>query len=189
MPSTFCCPLTIFFRPAIRRLPEFSSTANSGAALGAAGRGSGDLGSRVPLGIGGGSTSVKPEGYNWQPHESMEVPEEMVGPDYLHTLQIALAAGRDLHRGGQRNSAAGGAGQPGFRRPLLAEPEPLGKRIMTDISDKRNFLVVGVTRNTSFARYQGRSGAVPVPSAVPALSRAMTVHVRVAGDPWLSPQP
>ena len=54
------------------------------------------LSSRVPLGFGGGSTSVKPEGYVPQANESMETPDAIITPNYFQTLQIPIVKGRDF---------------------------------------------------------------------------------------------
>ena len=140
------------------------------------------LGSRVPLGFGGGSTSVKPEGYAWQPHESMEVPEVMVGPDYLHTLQIPLAAGRDLTAQDTETSQPVALVNRSFADRYWPNQNPLGKRIVTDISDK-SFVVVGITRNTSVANLNADPGPFMYLSLYQVYRPAMTVHMRVAGNP------
>ena len=140
------------------------------------------LGSRVPLGFGGGSTSVKPEGYAWQPHESMEVPEVMVGPNYLHTLQIPLVAGRDLNTGDTETSQPVALVNQSFAARYWPNQNPLGKRIITDISDK-SFTVVGVTRNTSIANLNADPGPLLYFPMYQLYRAAMTVHMRVAGDP------
>src|SRR3984885_2365387 len=54
------------------------------------------LSSRVPLGFGGGSTAVNPEGYVSQANESMETQVAIVTPNYFQTLQIPLVKGRDF---------------------------------------------------------------------------------------------
>ena len=138
--------------------------------------------SRVPLGLGGGSTSVKPEGYQWQPHESMEVPEVMVGPDYLHTLQIPLTAGRDLTASDTETSQPVAVVNQSFAARYWPNQNPLGKRIVTDISDK-TFLVVGVTKNTSIANLNADPGPLLYLPLYQVYRAAMTVHVRVAGNP------
>jgi predicted permease len=140
------------------------------------------LGSRVPLGFGGGSTSVKPEGYNWQPHESMEIPEIMVGPDYLRTMQIPLAAGRDFNVGDVETSQAVALVNQAFAARYWPNQNPLGKRIIADISDK-NFVVVGVTRNSYFANLNADPGPLLYFPVSQVYRAAMTVHLRVAGDP------
>lgn len=140
------------------------------------------LGSRVPLGFGGGSTSVKPEGYAWQPHESMEVPEIMVGPDYLHTMQIPLVAGRDLTVQDTETSQPVALVNQSFADRYWPKQNPLGKHIVTDISDK-TFLVVGITKNTSVANLNADPGALLYLPLYQLYRPAMTIHVRVAGDP------
>ncbi len=138
--------------------------------------------SRVPLGVGGGSTSIKPEGYVWQPHESMETPHVMVGPNYLRTLQIPLVAGREVTAQDTETSQPVAVVNEAFVKRFWPNQEALGKRIVTDISDK-TFVVVGVARNSYFANLN----TVPGPLLYLPLSQvyraAMTVHVRVAGDP------
>ncbi len=140
------------------------------------------LASRVPLGLPRGSTSVKPEGYQWQPHESMEVHEAMVGPEYLHTLQIALAAGRDLNAKDTETSQPVAVVNQSFANRYWPNQNPLGKRIVTDISDK-SFVVVGVTRNTSISNLDADPGPFLYLPLYQVYSPQMTVHVRVAGDP------
>ena len=140
------------------------------------------LGSRVPLGIGGGSTSVKPEGYTSQAHESTEVPEVMVGPNYLHTLQIPLAAGRDLTAQDNETSQSVALVNQSFANRYWPKQNPLGKHIVTDVSP-RNFLVVGVTKNTSLANMDADPGPVLYLPLYQVYRPAIAVHVRVAGNP------
>jgi predicted permease len=140
------------------------------------------LASRVPLGFTGGSTSVKPEGYSWQPHESMEVPEVMVGPEYLHTLQIPLIAGRDVTVGDTETSQPVTIVNRSFADRYWPNQNPLGKRIVTDISDK-TFVVVGVTRNTSISNLNADPGPLLYLPMYQVYRPAMTVHMRVAGNP------
>ena len=54
------------------------------------------LSNRVPLGFGGGSTSVKPQGYVPQANESMETQVAFITPNYFHTMQIPMVEGRDF---------------------------------------------------------------------------------------------
>ncbi len=140
------------------------------------------LGNRVPLGLGGGSTSVKPEGYQWQPHESMEVHEEMVGPSYLRTLQIGLAAGRDFTAQDTEASQPVAVVNQSFADRYWPHQSPLGKRIITDISSK-NFIVVGVTKNTNISDLKADPGPFLYLPLYQVYRPEMTVHVRMAGDP------
>lgn len=140
------------------------------------------LGNRVPLGMGGGSTSIKPEGYTWQPHESMETPEIFVGPDYLHAMQISLVAGRDFTQQDTETSWPVAIVNQSFVDRYWPKQDPLGKRIVTDISDK-TFVVVGITRNSYFAELNSEPGPLLYLPVYQVYRSDMTVHVRVSGDP------
>ena len=140
------------------------------------------IGSRVPLGTGGGSFSVKPEGYTWRAHESMEVPDVIVGPDYMHTLEIPLAAGRDVSAADTEDSQPVALVNESFARRYWPNQNALGKHIVTDVSSK-TFVVVGVTRNTSIANLKPDPGPFLYLPLYQYYRAAMTVHVRVAGNP------
>ena len=140
------------------------------------------LASRVPLGFGGGSISVKPEGYTGQPHESMEIPQAHVGPNYLHAMQIPLAAGRDFTVQDTETSQPVTIVNQSFADRYWPHQNPLGKHVVTDISDK-TFVVVGVTRNTSFANLNADPGPYIYLPVYQAYRPAITLHVRVSGDP------
>jgi ABC-type antimicrobial peptide transport system permease subunit len=58
----------------------------------------------------------------------------------------------------------------------------LGKRIVTDISDK-TFVVVGVTKNTSVSDLKADPGPFLYLPLYQVYRPEMTVHVRVSGDP------
>ena len=149
------------------------------------------LGNAVPMGIGAGSFSVKPEGYTVQPHESMEVPEIIVGPDYLHTLQIPLAAGRELNAQDTEDSQPVAVVNESFARRYWPGQNALGKRILTDVSAK-SFVVVGVAKNSS-PPLRGANLAGPSSDPGPLFYLPLyqlyrpttTLHVRVAGDPLI----
>ena len=64
------------------------------------------LSSRVPMGFDGPSTSVKPEGYMPQAHESMETQVAIVTPNYLKTMQIPILRGATSRSGTGRIPSA-----------------------------------------------------------------------------------
>jgi hypothetical protein len=78
------------------------------------------LTTRVPLGFGGGSTAVKPEGYVPQANESMETQVAMISPNYFETLQLPMVKGRGFHAPGHDEFAARGDRQRNFCQSLLA---------------------------------------------------------------------
>lgn len=144
---------------------------------------------RVAMGIGGGSVSVKPEGYAWQQHESMEVPDVIAGPGYLRTLQIPLARGREFTAADTEKAQPVAMVNEAFALRYWPNQNPLGKRVTTDVSDKA-FVVVGVARNSA-VRVTSLSGPPADPGPVLYMPfyqfyhPAMTVHVRVKGDPMV----
>jgi len=138
------------------------------------------LGSRVPLGVAGGTVSLKPEGYVWQAHESMEIFDALVGPDYLHTMQIPLASGRDFAAQDNETSQPVAVVNQSFADRYWPKQNPLGKRI---VADNKTFTVVGVTRNSYFANLNADPGPYLYFSLYQSYAPAMTVHVRVSGDP------
>ncbi|MFY9529813.1 MAG: ABC transporter permease [Candidatus Acidiferrales bacterium] len=131
---------------------------------------------------GGGSTSVKPEGYVWQAHESMEIPDAIVGPNYLRTMQIPVVAGREFTAQDAEKSQPGVIVNQAFADRYWPHQDALGKRLITDISD-REFSVIGVARNSNY----GELGETPRPFLflpVYQLYRpGMIIHARVSGDP------
>jgi MacB-like periplasmic core domain/FtsX-like permease family len=96
-----------------------------------------------------------------------------------------LAAGRDITQQDTETSQPVAVVNQSFVDRYWRRQEPLGKRIVTDISDK-TFVVVGVTRNTYFADPNGDPGPLLYLPLYQLYRSDMTVHVRVAGDPLAS---
>ena len=78
------------------------------------------LSDRVPLTFAGASTAVKPEGYVSPPNESTETQDAIVSPNYLHTMQIPLAEGRDFAAQDTKQSHPCGDCERGICKTLLA---------------------------------------------------------------------
>jgi predicted permease len=105
------------------------------------------LSDRVPLGFGGGSTSVKPEGYVSPKNESMETQVAIISPNYFQTMQIPLVEGRDFtpqdNKGAQRVVIVSQA----FANRYWPKQEALGKQLNSDLT-REWFTVVGIARDT-----------------------------------------
>jgi predicted permease len=140
------------------------------------------IASRVPTGMPAGSISVKPEGYAPQAHESMEVPQVIVGPDYLGTMQIPLAAGREITAEDNETSQPVAMVNQSFAKRYWPNQNPLGKHVVTDVST-RSFVVVGVTKNSSVVNRDPDPGPVIYLPVYQLYHWDMTIHMRVAGDP------
>ena len=105
------------------------------------------LSSRVPLGMGGGSTSLKPEGYVEQPNESMEVQVGIVTPNFLKTMQIPLVRGREFTADDTRKTQRVAMVNQTFVDRYWPHQEAIGKQVHSDLTNEF-FTVVGVTRNS-----------------------------------------
>ncbi|HKU63145.1 MAG TPA: ABC transporter permease [Gemmatimonadales bacterium] len=140
------------------------------------------LSNRTPLTFGGGSTSVKPEGYVPPPNVSMETQVAIVSPKYFATLQLPLDKGRDFTdqdgKDGQRVIIVNQT----FADRYWPGQEPLGKQVVSDLTNE-SFTVVGIARN---AKYNQLNEA-PLPFVYLPLYQVyragMTVNARVSGDP------
>jgi predicted permease len=103
--------------------------------------------SRVPLGLGGGSTAVKPAGYVPQANESMETQVAMVTPNYFQTLQIPLVKGRDFTPQDSLKSQRVAIVSQTFVNRYWPKQEAVGKQVNSDLTHEW-FTVVGVARDS-----------------------------------------
>ena len=146
------------------------------------------LSNRIQLGLGGPSTSVKPEGYVSQPNELMETAMAVVTPNYLRTMQIPLMKGRDFTLQDTPSSQRVAIVSEAFVNRYWPHQEALGKQLNSDLTNEW-FTVVGVARDTKvnnlnekptpflyLPQFQIRRSAIP--------STSITIILaRVAGDP------
>jgi predicted permease len=140
------------------------------------------LTNRVPLGFGGGSTSVKPEGYVSQANESMETDDAIISPNYFHTLQIPLVKGRDFTPQDTMKSQRVVIVSEAFVNRYWPRQEALGKQLYSDLP-KEWLTVVGVARDDKVNWLNEK----PVPFVYLPLYQSyqatMIINARVAGDP------
>ena len=122
------------------------------------------------------------EGYVPQLHESMEISDALVGPNYFHALRTTLISGRDFTEQDARES------QPvAIVNQVLADrywpgQDVIGKQIFD--GDQR-FTVVGLARN---AKYRLLTYAPEPVIYMPFFqtyraTQDTTIHLRVLGDP------
>ena len=141
------------------------------------------LSSRVPLGFGGGgSTSVKPEGYVLRPNESMETQAAVVTPNYLQTLQIPLLKGRDFTLQDAEKSQRVAIVNQTFAERYWPNQEAIGKQFNSDYTHEW-FTVVGVARDSKVNGLNEK----PTPFLYLPLYQLYRANVivtaRVTGDP------
>ena len=136
----------------------------------------------VPLGYSTNSTVVEPQGYVAQPHESMDISEATVGPDYLKTLQIPLVAGREIRAEDTRSSQPVAMVNEAFVERFWPGQDAIGKKVETE---GMTFTVVGVAKT---AKYDAL-GEDPKPIIYLPIQQDYTaigtIQARVNGDPLL----
>jgi len=142
------------------------------------------LSNRVPLSFGGGSTSVKPEGYVSPPNESMETQVAIITPNFFHTMQIPIVKGRDFTLQDDKNSQRVVIVSEAFVNRYWPNQEALGKKLNSDLTHEW-FTVVGVTRDTKVLNLNEK----PTPFLYLPLYQiyrpGMIISARVNGDPLI----
>jgi predicted permease len=140
------------------------------------------LGDRMPLGFGGGSTSVKPEGYVSQPNEVMETQAAIITPNYFQTMQIPILKGRDFTLQDTKRSQRTAIVSEAFVERYWPHQEALGKQFNSDFTNEW-FTVVGVARDTKVRNLN----ETPTPFVYLPLYQVYRANImigaRVSGDP------
>jgi predicted permease len=135
----------------------------------------------IPLGFTFDVTTVMPEGYVPQPHESMDIRDAHVAPNYFRTMEIPLLSGRDFNAQDAQTSQLVAIVNQALVDRYWPHQEPIGKRIHV----YENWLtVVGVARNINASRklYESPQPFVFLP-LFQEYSQGATIHARVSGDP------
>ena len=137
---------------------------------------------RMPLGFGGGSTSVKPEGYVSQPNEVMETQAAIITPNYFQTMQIPILKGRDFTLQDTKSSQRTAIVSEAFVERYWPHQEALGKQFNSDFTNEW-FTVVGVARDTKVRNLN----ETPTPFVYLPLYQVYRANImigaRVSGDP------
>ncbi len=138
------------------------------------------MSSWVPLGFQLSSSITQPEGYVAQPHESMDVPNANVGPNYLRTMQIPVVEGREFTPEDKEGSQPVVVVNQEFVRRYWPGQDAIGKKLN---ADGLNFTVVGVARNSDYNNLHEVAEPFFYVPIYQDYSRGPIFHVRVAGDP------
>jgi putative ABC transport system permease protein len=140
------------------------------------------LSTRVPLGFGGGSTAVNPEGYVPQAHESMETQVAIITPNYFQTLQIPIVKGRDFSLQDTMKSQRVVIVSETFVNRYWPNQEALGKQLYSDLP-KEWFTVVGVARDSKVTGLNEKPTPFLYLPLYQVYQATMIINARVAGDP------
>jgi predicted permease len=137
---------------------------------------------RVPLGFGGGSTSVKPEGYVSPANESMETQVAIVTPNYFQTMQIPMVKGRDFTLQDTKSSQRAVIVSEAFANRYWPRQEALGKQLNSDLTHEW-FTVVGVARDNKVQGLNEKPTPFLYLPVYQVYRSTMIIAARVAGDP------
>ena len=140
------------------------------------------LTNRVPLGFGGGSTSVKPEGYVSQSDESMETEDAIITPNYFRTLQIPIVEGRDFTLQDSAKSQRVAIVNEEFVNRYWPKQGAIGKRLYSDLP-KEWLTVVGVARNNKVNWLNEKPTPFVYLPLYQMYTPSMIINARVIGEP------
>src|SRR5207302_257685 len=140
------------------------------------------LSSRTPLAFGGGSTSVKPEGYVLRPNESMETQVAIITPNYFQTIQIPLVKGRDFSLEDAEKSQRVVIVNQTFAERYWPNKEAVGKQLNSDLTHEW-FTVVGVARDSKVNQLNEKATPFVYLPLYQVYRANMVVNARVMGDP------
>ena len=140
------------------------------------------LTNRVPLGFGGGSTSVRPEGYVSQSDESMETEDAIITPNYFRTLQIPIVEGRDFTLQDSAKSQRVTIVNEEFVNRYWPKQDAIGKRLYSDLP-KEWLTVVGVARNNKVNWLNEKPTPFVYLPLYQMYTPSMIINARVIGDP------
>ncbi len=139
------------------------------------------LASREQLGFAYDSTSVKVQGYVPQSNESMETQENVITPNYFHTMQIPIVKGRDFTPQDAKSSQRVVIVSEAFVNRYWPRQEALGKQVNSDLTHEW-FTVVGVARDTKVKSLNEKATPFLYLPLYQVYRPQMIVQARVAGD-------
>jgi predicted permease len=138
------------------------------------------MSSWVPLGFELSSSITQPEGYVPRPHESMDVSNANVGPNYLHTMQIPVVEGREFTPEDKEGSQPVVVVNQEFVRRYWPGQDAIGKKLS---ADGMTFTVIGVARNSDYNNLHEAAEPFFFVPIYQDYARGPIFHLRVAGNP------
>jgi predicted permease len=134
------------------------------------------------LGFGGGSTSVKPEGYVSQANESMETQVAIITPNYFQTMQIPMVKGRDFTLQDTKSSQRVVIVSEAFVNRYWPNQEAVGKQLNSDLTHEW-FTVVGVARDSKVNGLNEKPTPFVYLPQYQVYRATMIIIARTTGDP------
>jgi predicted permease len=134
----------------------------------------------VPLGFILSRVTVEAEEYVPQPNESMDMDFDRVSPNYLHTMQIPLVAGREFAPSDTERSQAVAVVNQEFARRYWPKADALGKRLR---AFGKWFTVVGVAHNSDTEGLNQKPKPFVYLPLFQAYDSRVAIHLRVTRNP------
>jgi predicted permease len=138
------------------------------------------MASWVPLGFQLSSSITQIEGYVARPHESMDISDARVGPNYLRTMQIPVVEGREFTPEDKEGSQPVVVVNQEFVRRYWPGQDAIGKKLS---ADGLTFTVIGVARNSDYNSLREATEPFFYVPIYQDYARGPIFHMRVAGDP------
>ena len=140
----------------------------------------------VPLGGGGMRITLHVEGYTPQPGEIPTFDFNIVSPDYVKTMRMALIRGREFTPGDTKASKDVVVINEAVARGYFGDQDPIGKHIILDGVMKepaRPLEIVGIVRDS---KYRSLTEGSRPSMYLPHLQHYfpdLALHLRTLGDP------
>ena len=134
----------------------------------------------VPLGFVNSIYTVDAEGYVPRAHESMDMDLNHVSPNYLRTMQIPLAAGREFTLIDTDTSQFVAMVNQEFSRRYWPKEDPIGKRLR---AEGKWFTVVGVAHNSDTDHLNQKPKPLVYLPLFQTYHSYVSIHARVTGNP------
>ncbi|HET9743986.1 MAG TPA: ABC transporter permease [Terriglobales bacterium] len=134
----------------------------------------------VPLGFVNRSDIFKPQGYVPQAHESMEVEEADVGPNYFPMMQVPIVEGRGIEFTDTEKSQPVAVVNQAFASKYWPHQDALGKKLE---ASGTSFIVVGIAKDVHYNTLESAHDRFVYLPITQDYSHSATIFARVSGNP------
>lgn len=116
--------------------------------------------------------------------EKIEIDTNFVGPQYFHTLGIAVLSGRDFTSDDRRASRPVVIVNERLARAFWPQQDPIGKGVRLPDARTPTAEIIGVVRDVKYQDLRGEAGPMFYRPVLQTFSTdSMVLHVRAAADP------
>ena len=142
----------------------------------------GALGSVLPVGARGVSSSLHAAGYEPKPNEDLTSYFNTVSPGYFDALRIGLLRGRDFNAADTATSPKVVIINEATARFFFGADNPIGRRLGRGQSGPTDLEIIGVVRNTKYLDMREDNRRIVYLPLTQSPPSRMTLFVRAAGQ-------